>query len=176
MKVYSYPRSGTHFVMRTLWLTFFQDQMADYRELFGSHFGPVEGESLGVVRHPFYVARSIWEMRDWFGLTKPQSFTEFLGQTYRESFVPFEKASTWTDFGQGPSLLMGEGDRCFAEVDYKPIDHIFLTGQHHRTGVCWIEYELLVTHPQGVLNQIARTFGLDPRPAKLPTRKVGYGI
>jgi hypothetical protein len=115
-------------------------------------------------------------MRDWFGLTRPQSFTEFLGQTYRESFVPFEKASTWTDFGDGPSLLMGGGDRCFAEVDQKPIDHIGWYNCKLFGCTTSIMYEGLIKHPQPQLDRIAKIFGLDPRPAQLPTRKVGFGI
>lgn len=173
IRVYGYPRSGSHFLMRTLGLTFYRD-LADYRELFGSHFAPPKGRSVGIIRQPFAVAESLWDMRHWFGLTGAESMQQFISQTYRESYRPGPPASLLVNFGDGPRLEIGR-DECFAEVDMKPIEHQAEYGRNLRCQML-VSYEELLWHPQETVDSIADKFSLPRRIVCLPPEKVGYDV
>lgn len=174
--------------MYTLWLTFFREQMADYRELWGSHFAPdfdqqtapcgllgapqPQVKSLGIVRQGLDVTMSLWRMRHWWGLTGPTSWLEMLSKPYCDSFRPREPVTIKANFGQ-PQEITGRDD-CFAQVDMTPLEHHYRYCQRLQT-THRITYDALWTEPQVTLDGIADCFGLPRRPAVLPEGKVGYG-
>src|SRR5450755_2414526 len=142
MKVYGYPRAGNHLLMAMLAQAFPLNTTTDYRDMFGGHFSseparrkageaptPADAAAIAIRRHPRSIARSIWQMRAWFGLTTPLTYDNFLLQPYKRSFA------------------LG-GDACFANIDLNPIEHIVsyygVLRKRCRVVVC---YEALITDP-----------------------------
>jgi hypothetical protein len=188
MRVYGYPRSGNHFLMRTLWLAFFRNAMADYRELFGAHFSsepgsPSDGappmpvpDSVLIVRDARAVTRSIWAMRAWFGLLGPGSFEEFLAQPYSHSFRERGPTLLWVNLTGEREEVLGTDDS-FAGIPEKPSEHHRL--YHDKlVPLCRlvIRYEELASAPDLVLSRVADEFHLPYCGAVAPKYKVGYGV
>jgi hypothetical protein len=188
MRVYGYPRSGSHLLMRSVWLTYFRNDVPDYRNLFGSHFDapactPSPGDAphpgpdgVVIVRDPHAVARSVWNMRNWFGLTTPGSFEEFLARTYSDSFCVGGPVLISIDVGRGFETMLG-GDAMFAGVAELPVAHQeqYCRELLQRCGRV-VRYEELLSEPRAVIRQIGEWFGLPASEPVVPTGPVGYNV
>lgn len=187
MRVYGYPRSGNHVLMYALHHSFVLTcQEGDYRQFSGGHFatdacGKQRGyppqaanDALAIVRDPSATAGSIWRMRAWFGLTRPNSFESFLERPYCESFENTRNVSITVNFGYAAGIAFG-GDDCFRGVDLKPFEH-------HRAyyaalaPLCRIvvAYEELLSDPETSLRRIADEFDIGFIRPTLPTTRIGF--
>ena len=172
MRTFGYPRSGNHFLMRSLWLTFGGD---NYRSLFGQHFATeFPADSLGIIRQPMDVMRSLWKMREWFGLSA-DSFEQFLSQPYRESFRPHDPVTIWCNFEGVPEQASGK-DNCLDMLDEPPLAHHDRCCQAILDGCSMVvSYEELRACPVETLSRIGERFGLDGTP-RIPDRPWGYNV
>lgn len=159
--------------MKTIWLTFFCDTMADYRELWGSHFVRPGAKSVGIVRDALDVTRSLWDMREWWGLTTNTDYMHFLEAPYSEQYRP-SLATIKVNLDGKPEPLTGH-DPAFAQIDVTPLEHHY---RHSRTfnPTVLVEYPQLVGNPQDVMNEIADAFHLPKKQVALPLGKVGYNV
>src|SRR5450755_408225 len=121
MKVYGYPRAGNHLLMAMLAQAFPLNTTTDYRDMFGGHFSseparrkageaptPADAAAIAIRRHPRSIARSIWQMRAWFGLTTPLTYDNFLLQPYKRSFESIPQSATaLVDFGYARGFALG---------------------------------------------------------------------
>lgn len=94
-KFYSHPRCGVHFVTELVWRNLFSHHIPNRLELIGGHaLENMHSFSIVIIRQPEATMKSVWNMRERFGLTGCKTYKGFLNTPYRDQFVATDTAAT----------------------------------------------------------------------------------
>jgi len=183
-RIYSHPRCGLHWYSEFLWRNLFSHTLDNRLSLIGGHSLNCEIEDCAVTikRKPTDVLRSIWNMRQRFGLNNCDTFLSFIETPYVDQFKHSKHtASKIRTNVPGRAEVVTTIDPFFATERLNPVK--FLEAYYKRAdeiGIPSVKYEFAQTTSGGchVLEMIASKHDNVFVPAKIDMidKQVGWNI